>query len=126
MCGMCSVVANSPPGLCGPGVAVARLGGLRQDAARPPAAALDYLARYTPRTAIGNRAIAGHRARQNVVSSTRRCNRDQNIARASARPVTTATPVATRPGIMNEWFNTYLPMRVVPDKSKLMAAISEP
>ena len=36
------------------------------------------------------------------------------------------TLVATSPGTMNEWLSTYLPMRVVPDKSKLMAAISEP
>ena len=38
----------------------------------------------------------------------------------------TVTAVATTPGIMNEWFSTYLPMRVVPDRSKLIAAISEP
>ena len=31
-----------------------------------------------------------------------------------------------RPGIMNEWFSTYLPILVVPERSKLIAAISEP
>ena len=30
--------------------------------------------------------------------------------------------VHTRPGIMNEWLRTYFPMRVVPVRSKLMAA----
>ena len=50
----------------------------------------------------------------------------QNITRASASPVITATAVATRPGIMNEWLSTYLPIFVVPDRSKLIAAISEP
>ena len=34
--------------------------------------------------------------------------------------MTTATDVATTPGIMNEWLSTYLPIRVVPDRSKLM------
>ncbi len=34
--------------------------------------------------------------------------------------------VATMPGIMNEWLSTYLPIFVVPDRSKLIAAISEP
>ncbi len=29
------------------------------------------------------------------------------------------------PGIMNEWFNRYLPMTVVPDRSKFTVAISE-
>ena len=38
----------------------------------------------------------------------------------------TAVAVATMPGIMNEWFSTYLPIFVVPDRSKLIAAISEP
>jgi len=27
---------------------------------------------------------------------------------------------------MNEWLSTYLPMRVVPERSKLIAAMSEP
>ena len=30
-----------------------------------------------------------------------------------------------RPGIMNEWFNKYLPMTVVPERSKFTVAISE-
>lgn len=33
-----------------------------------------------------------------------------------------ATTVATMPGIIKEWFSTYLPIRVVPVRSKLMAA----
>ena len=52
--------------------------------------------------------------------------RAQNITRARASPVTTVTEVATSPGIMNEWLSTYLPIFVVPDRSKLIAAISEP
>jgi hypothetical protein len=50
----------------------------------------------------------------------------QNMIFARKRPVTTATAVATMPGIMNEWLSTYLPIFVVPDRSKLIAAISEP
>src|SRR5206468_1708418 len=50
----------------------------------------------------------------------------QNRSLARNRPVITATVVATMPGIMNEWLRTYLPIRVVPDRSKLIAAISEP
>ena len=38
----------------------------------------------------------------------------------------TAVPVATIPGIMNEWLSTYLPIFVVPERSKLIAAMSEP
>ena len=38
----------------------------------------------------------------------------------------TATAVATTPGITNEWLSTYLPIFVVPERSKLIAAISEP
>ena len=53
-------------------------------------------------------------------------SRHQNITFASTRPVNTATQVATSPGIMNEWLSTYLPIFVVPDRSKLIAAISEP
>ncbi len=30
-----------------------------------------------------------------------------------------------RPGIMNEWFSRYLPMTVVPERSKFTVAISE-
>ena len=52
--------------------------------------------------------------------------RPQNIILASTSPTSTATAVATSPGIMNEWFSTYLPILVVPDRSKLIAAISEP
>jgi len=50
----------------------------------------------------------------------------QNMILARKSPVTTATAVATMPGIMNEWLSTYLPIFVVPDRSKLIAAISEP
>ena len=50
----------------------------------------------------------------------------QNMIRARNSPVVTATAVATTPGIMNEWLSTYLPIFVVPDRSKLIAAISEP
>ena len=50
----------------------------------------------------------------------------QNMIRARNRPTITATDVATRPGIMNEWLSTYLPILVVPERSKLIAAISEP
>ena len=32
------------------------------------------------------------------------------------------TLVAINPGIMNEWFRMYLPIRVVPVRSKLIAA----
>ena len=42
------------------------------------------------------------------------------------KPTITATAVATSPGIMNEWLSTYLPNLVVPERSKLIAAISEP
>ena len=42
----------------------------------------------------------------------------------STRPSTTATSVATRPGSMKLWFRTYFPIRVVPVRSKLMAATS--
>ena len=38
----------------------------------------------------------------------------------------TATAGATTPGITNEWLSTYLPIFVVPERSKLIAAISEP
>jgi len=50
----------------------------------------------------------------------------QNMILARNSPVTTATAVATIPGIMNEWLRTYLPILVVPERSKLIAAISEP
>ena len=62
--------------------------------------------------------------RSSVRGSGRRFH--QNITFASNRPVVTATAVATMPGIMNEWLSTYLPIFVVPDRSKLIAAISEP
>jgi hypothetical protein len=38
----------------------------------------------------------------------------------------TATAIVTSPGIMKEWFSTYLPVLVVPDRSKLIDAMSEP
>jgi hypothetical protein len=41
-------------------------------------------------------------------------------------PTQMAVAVETRPGSMNEWFNTNLPMRVVPVRSKFMAAIRVP
>ena len=59
-------------------------------------------------------------------TSGRCCKVRQNMIRARDRPVMTATAVATTPGIMNEWLSTYLPIFVVPDRSKLIAAISEP
>ena len=40
----------------------------------------------------------------------------------NSNPNPTETPVAINPGIMKEWFKMYLPMRVVPVRSKLMAA----
>ena len=36
-------------------------------------------------------------------------------------PSTTDTMVAISPGIINEWFSRYLPIRVVPVVSKFMA-----
>src|SRR5215510_13250366 len=41
-------------------------------------------------------------------------------------PATTAVMVATRPGSIKEWFRIYLPMPVVPERSKFMAAIRVP
>ena len=37
-------------------------------------------------------------------------------------PVMTEVMVAISPGIIKEWFRTYFPIRVVPVRSKLMAA----
>ena len=37
-------------------------------------------------------------------------------------PVTTEVMVAISPGIIKEWFRTYFQIRVVPVRSKLMAA----
>ena len=37
-------------------------------------------------------------------------------------PKAMATAVETIPGIIKEWFRTYFPIRVVPVRSKLMAA----
>ena len=37
-------------------------------------------------------------------------------------PVTTEVMVAISPGIIKEWLSIYLPIRVVPVRSKLMAA----
>ncbi len=50
----------------------------------------------------------------------------QKKIRLKTRPVPMLTAVATSPGSMNEWFKTKRPMRVVPDRSKLMAAIRVP
>ena len=33
--------------------------------------------------------------------------------------------IHTRPGIMNEWFSRYLPITVVPERSKFTVAMSE-
>ena len=43
------------------------------------------------------------------------------------RRYATSVEVMTQmsPGIMNEWFSKYLPMTVVPERSKLTVAISE-
>jgi hypothetical protein len=43
--------------------------------------------------------------------------------RAYATMVDTMTQMS--PGIMNEWFNRYLPITVVPERSKFTVAISE-
>src|SRR5215831_8826743 len=42
------------------------------------------------------------------------------------KPTTTAVLVATRPGSIKEWFRIYLPMPVVLERSKLMAAMRVP
>src|SRR5215470_3366198 len=42
------------------------------------------------------------------------------------KPTTTDVMVAIRPGSIKEWFRIYLPMPVVPERSKLMAAIRVP
>src|SRR5262245_66286492 len=42
------------------------------------------------------------------------------------KPTTTPVMVATRPGSIKEWFRIYLPMPVVPERSKLMAAMRVP
>ena len=44
------------------------------------------------------------------------------MKRTSRKPTATAPAVETSPGSMKLWFSTYLPMRVVPVRSKLMAA----
>src|SRR5258708_32874608 len=43
-----------------------------------------------------------------------------------SRPTTTATVVLTRPGMRKEWVITYLPIRVVPERSKVIAAMIVP
>ena len=53
------------------------------------------------------------------------CQRVSNCSGRS-RPVLTATIVDTSPGIMNEWLRMYLPIFVVPLRSKFTAAISVP
>ena len=40
-------------------------------------------------------------------------------------PTIVDTPTLIRPGIMNEWFSRYLPIFVVPERSKLTVAISD-
>src|SRR4029450_11478568 len=42
------------------------------------------------------------------------------------KPATTDVMVAIRPGSIKEWFRIYLPMPVVPERSKLMAAMRVP
>ena len=42
------------------------------------------------------------------------------------KPTATAVMVAIRPGSIKEWFRIYLPIPVVPERSKLMAAIRVP
>lgn len=49
-------------------------------------------------------------------------NASQRNRLTSKIPAATATMVATSPGIINEWFSTYFPIRVVPVRSKLIAA----
>jgi hypothetical protein len=39
------------------------------------------------------------------------------------RSTATASVVLTRPGMRKEWLITYLPIRVVPERSKLIAAM---
>ena len=56
-------------------------------------------------------------------AQTFRCYRDPAFQGGSALSlIHISTPVETSPGSMNEWFSTYLPIRVVPVRSKLMAA----
>src|ERR1700722_2774370 len=43
-----------------------------------------------------------------------------------SRPTATASVVLTRPGTRKEWLITYLPIRVVPERSKLIAAMMVP
>lgn len=47
--------------------------------------------------------------------------------RSCARPKATNVEMdtQTRPGIMKEWLRRYLPMTVVPDRSKLTVAMSD-
>src|SRR5215204_2372610 len=45
---------------------------------------------------------------------------------AMTKPTTTLVMVATKPGSIKEWFRIYLPIPVVPERSKLMAAIRVP
>lgn len=40
-------------------------------------------------------------------------------------PQIVAVMTWTMPGIMNEWFRRYLPMTVVPERSKFTVAISD-
>ena len=42
------------------------------------------------------------------------------------RPTATASVVLTTPGTRKEWLITYLPIRVVPERSKLIAAMIVP
>ena len=42
-----------------------------------------------------------------------------------ANPDTVAATTCTRPGIMKEWLSKYLPMTVVPERSKLTVAMSD-
>ena len=50
---------------------------------------------------------------------------DQKIAHVSRYATRVETVTQIRPGIMNEWLSRYLPMTVVPERSKLTVAISD-
>jgi len=46
-----------------------------------------------------------------------------NMMLPMRRSTATASVVLTRPGMRKEWLITYLPIRVVPERSKLIAAM---
>jgi hypothetical protein len=61
-----------------------------------------------------------------TTSTDRAPQRPQSQSTTRDRPYPTTQDVKTQinPGMMNEWLITYFPMRVVPDRSKPMAAKS--